>query len=354
MILDINTIAKKYNIKSKGVLHIGAHLGQEAETYHLLGMNKMIFVEANPAIYAKLLTNIQKYPKAIAINACISDKIEDVSFHVSSNEGQSSSILELGTHKTLHPEVSYIDKMKLRTSRIDEVLQGKDIDGIDFLNIDIQGMELPALKSLGSLLMNFKYAYLEVNREQVYEGCAEIGEIDEYLKNFGFTRLETQWVNGWGDAFYAKGPIEVLPGTISDPLDAPAPTDPVTEGMIVQVDANFLLPSENFEAAFATNITSAELSHRMYLPIQWNAYYSAHKWGRDMRALGHVQHVIDNLDKNKKYFTICEWKEGVIQQFGEKDVMIFGPEGTPNITHAIDLSKSAEEIKKFILEKANA
>jgi FkbM family methyltransferase len=317
-------------------------------------MDKMVFIEANPATYNTLLGNIKKYPKAVAINACISDKIEDVEFKISSNEGQSSSILELGTHKTLHPDVTYIDKMKMRTSRVDEVLQGVDTKDIDFLNIDIQGMELPALKSMGSLLMQFKYAYLEVNREQVYEGCAEIGEIDAYLKNFGFTRLETSWVNGWGDAFYVKGAIEVLPGTMSDPLDSPATSvERKTEGMIIQVDANFLLPSQNFEAAFAENITSEELNNRIYLPIQWNAYYSAHKWGRDLRALGHVQYVIDNLDPNKKYFTICEWKEGVIQQFKGKDIMIFGPAGTPNITHAIDLSMKADEIKAFILDKVN-
>jgi hypothetical protein len=43
-----------------------------------------------------------------------------------------------------------------------------------------------------------------VNSDYVYKDCPLIGEIDEYLKNFGFERVETVWENGckWGDAFY--------------------------------------------------------------------------------------------------------------------------------------------------------
>src|SRR5690349_24723633 len=105
MLIDIKGLKEKYNITSKGVLHIGAHLGQEAEMYNQLGMEKMIFIEANPSIYDQLVSNIAKYPNAKAIKACISDKDgESVVFNISSNEGQSSSILELGTNKTRSEE----------------------------------------------------------------------------------------------------------------------------------------------------------------------------------------------------------------------------------------------------------
>ena len=55
-------------------------------------------------------------------------------------------------------------------------------------------------------LQHVDYIYTEVNTEQVYQGCDEIGQIDEYLKQFGFERLATQVYEqyGWGDAFYVK------------------------------------------------------------------------------------------------------------------------------------------------------
>jgi hypothetical protein len=48
--------------------------------------------------------------------------------------------------------------------------------------------------------------YTEVNTEHVYKDCALIGDIDEYLGRFGFTRVETNmYLNcGWGDAFYIR------------------------------------------------------------------------------------------------------------------------------------------------------
>lgn len=356
MILDLKTIKEKYNVHSKGVLHIGAHLGQEAETYQELGMNKMIFIEANPSIYNQLIQNIQKFPNATAFNACISDTESDVEFNISSNEGQSSSILPLGTHKNLHPDVSYTGKIQTRTVRMESILQNINIDGVDFLNIDIQGMELPALKSMGAYLHNFNYAYLEVNREQVYEGCAEIDEVDAYLLQFNFVRKETNWVNGWGDAFYVKEGVEVLSGTFSDPLSLPSQLPAAVkkdEGMIVQLESWLLGVSDNFEAWFAENVSSSEIQGRLYIPIQWTNYYSKNEWGRDSTALAHVQNVLDALDKNQKYFTICEWNEGIINYFNGKDIKVFGT-GDINIDHKIDLSQNRQEVKAFILETIQA
>ncbi len=377
MLIDIEKLSKKYEVKSKGVLHIGAHIGQEAEMYNQLGMKKMIFIEANPSIFDQLRVNIKKYPAALAIKACISDKDgETVTFNISSNEGQSSSILELGTHKDLHPDVSYTSKLEMVTSRVDTVLSGMDLSGIDFLNIDLQGMELPALKSMGNLLSNFRYAYLEVNREQVYKGCAEIQEIDSFLATFGFERKETDWVNGWGDAFYVREPKEVLPGTFADPLtvehsmiisSAPVQSSNpsigkkmekgystyggLVESMIVPVDEHFLPVADNFERWFAENISSEELADgRLYLPVQWSAYYTNHKMGRDTLSLGQAQHLIDSLDKKYKYFTIVEWPEGVLHYFNEKDIKVFGT-GNVNIDFKIDLTKKPEEVKAFILSK---
>ena len=79
-------------------------------------------------------------------------------------------------------------------------------DKYDFLNIDLQGCERFALKGMGDILYNFKWAYLEVNAKEVYKGCALVGEIDEYLLGFGFKRVETKWCGntGWGDALYIK------------------------------------------------------------------------------------------------------------------------------------------------------
>ena len=80
-----------------------------------------------------------------------------------------------------------------------------DID-YNFLNLDIQGAELKALKGMEEYLDKVDYIYTEVNEDYVYKGCALVSELDEFLGKYGFTRVETSWAGNckWGDAFYIK------------------------------------------------------------------------------------------------------------------------------------------------------
>jgi hypothetical protein len=82
------------------------------------------------------------------------------------------------------------------------------MEKINFINLDIQGVELNALKSMEKYLENsgIEYIFTEVNTEHVYKDCGLLSEIDEYLGRFGFDRVETKmWMDcGWGDAFYIR------------------------------------------------------------------------------------------------------------------------------------------------------
>jgi FkbM family methyltransferase len=204
MLIDFRQLFPRWNIKPKGVLHVGANVGEEAPVYDELGIKRVCWVEAHPDIYFKLQQNIAKYPNQFAMNKCVGDENgKEVLFHVSSNGSQSSSILELGTHKIQHPDVHYVNDIPMVTERIDSFFNP---DGdFDFLNMDLQGAELLALKGMGDQLKEFKWAYLEVNKAQVYEGCGEIQDIDFYLGAYGFQRVETaRWIGDWSDALYVK------------------------------------------------------------------------------------------------------------------------------------------------------
>jgi hypothetical protein len=75
----------------------------------------------------------------------------------------------------------------------------------NFLNIDIQGFELEALRGARKTLKNVKWIMSEVNRAEVYENCAHVEEMDEFLGKYGFNRVETNWAGQtWGDALYVK------------------------------------------------------------------------------------------------------------------------------------------------------
>lgn len=200
MLIDFRTLFPRYNIKPKGVLHIGANVGEEAQVYLQLGIKRQVWIEANPEIFLKLKQNIAGNPEAVAYNFAAGDETKEVVLHIANNGGQSSSVLELGTHSTQHPDVHYVRDISVPMMRCDSF----EFEGCDFLNIDAQGFELPILKGLGDKLKKIKWAYLEVNRAEVYKGCAQIDTMDLFMVANGFRRVETKWVGNWGDALFIR------------------------------------------------------------------------------------------------------------------------------------------------------
>jgi FkbM family methyltransferase len=129
-------------------------------------------------------------------------------FGVASNS-QSSSLLEFDTHSESYPDIKMVEYREIRTVRLDSLLVGETIG--NFLNLDIQGAELPAIKSLGVRIQEIDFIYTEVNRKELYEKCTRVEELDIYLSDLGFLRKATRWYarEGWGDALYIRESIEL-------------------------------------------------------------------------------------------------------------------------------------------------
>lgn len=208
MLIPIRQLVHQFPLNITGILHIGAHECEELRDYNAIGVNndKTYWVEAMPdkVAFCKKL-----YGNDLHIYQAVIDDTDgsEVTFNVTNN-GQSSSILELGTHAFKHPNVHVVNKVSTTTTRLDTLIEREQIPMVDlnFINLDIQGVELRALKSMEKYLQHVKYIYTEVNIEEVYKGCNLIGEIDDYLRGFGFERV-TQSIYtdlGWGDAFYMK------------------------------------------------------------------------------------------------------------------------------------------------------
>ncbi len=197
----------KYLKKRRGVLHVGAHTGEERVWYAEQGFEKVLWFEPNPELFPILQNNLKDYENQIAFNIGIHDTIKETVLHVASNEGQSSSILDLGLHATYYPKIRYVKDVTIKLMRMDNFLflSGRDIRWFNFLNVDVQGVELNVIKSFGSLIGCLDYVYTEVNEEELYKGCALISEVDEYLAQYKFERVETcMKKKKWGDAFYIK------------------------------------------------------------------------------------------------------------------------------------------------------
>jgi glycosyltransferase involved in cell wall biosynthesis len=206
MLIPIDTVKKYLNdIQIKGVLHIGAHDCEELPFYSSMGCNEIVWIDA---IEDKVQENRNKGIQNI-FQAVISD-VDDVpvKFNITNNV-QSSSFLEFGTHATNYTWCKVIKSVELLTSRLDTFVKRHaiPIQKLNFWNLDIQGAELLALKGGSDFLQYVDLLYIEVNTEEVYKGCPHVREIDAFLYTHGFGRAETLMDNsGWGDAIYIRVP----------------------------------------------------------------------------------------------------------------------------------------------------
>ena len=201
---DVVNILNEYKISRNGIIHIGACKCEEYESYVQENINPhdIIWIEALEEI-AEISIN-KNIPNVFV--ACIDDTNTQKIFKITNNV-QCSSLLNLDKCKYYHPDIvvtetRYIDTMTL------EVFYNKhnlDETKYNFMNLDIQGTELSALKSAGDILTNIDAIYTEVNIEHIYENCALMDEIDEYLAKFNFKRVKTHMTDWkWGDALYVK------------------------------------------------------------------------------------------------------------------------------------------------------
>ena len=148
MLISLHELIKKYNIQIKGILHVGAHECEELNDYEIyITRDKILWVEGMPN---KVDFCKQKFPNVLIENAVISDKIEQVVFNISNN-GQSSSILDFGLHSIYHPDVVYVKSYNVETKLLKNIICNYNID-YNFINLDIQGVELKALKSMEEYL----------------------------------------------------------------------------------------------------------------------------------------------------------------------------------------------------------
>jgi hypothetical protein len=208
MLIEFNEISKilsSRDIMIKGALHIGAHECEELQFYNNLGLKNenIVWIDAIPS----KVDEATKRGVPNVYNAVITDKDdEDVVFNVSNN-GQSSSVLEFGTHSQEHPEVVYVDRIYQKSITIDTFLKRNNIDAslYNFWNFDIQGAELIALKGAINSIHYAQALYLEVNEKELYKNCGLISDIDTFLLQYNFKRVLTNMTHhGWGDALYVK------------------------------------------------------------------------------------------------------------------------------------------------------
>lgn len=197
-------ILKQYRIRPTGILHIGSHECEELEAYEQNGVNRQNVYWVD-AIKEKVdLMKSKGVPNVFC--AALDNTEQTVKFHITNN-GQSSSLLDFGTHQESYPHIHVVESREVTTQALRKFIKSNDLhmESCNFWNLDIQGKELDVLRSGEEYLLYAQALYCEVNTQEVYKGCGTLEELDAFLATKGFQRVKIYMTQqGWGDALYVK------------------------------------------------------------------------------------------------------------------------------------------------------
>jgi len=205
MIVGFQDYKNNYNLDVRGIVHVGAHTGQEYEEYlKNFGKIPIFWFEPIPHIFDILRKNLKDKPNTYLYNLALGkEEMDGEIFIDNGNNGQSSSILKPKKHLDQFPHITFSqdDKIPIKIQKLDNI----DTKNANMLVLDTQGYEMNVLRGAKSKLFNIDYIFTEFNTIEMYEGCPTLEDFDLFLSKFGFHRVETWYTSdNWGDTFYLK------------------------------------------------------------------------------------------------------------------------------------------------------
>lgn len=183
----------------KTLYQIGAHRFQEKKLLFEIfpNLERVVLFEPLPKHFAHLQQQQNGDPRIIVLPYAISDQNGETTFHVSSNDGASSSLLPFGEHMKLFPQVQTAESIPVQTRTLAAAMEQHQLPPPDFLFLDVQGMEHQILATLSSdLLHRLRMIYTEASMEEIYLGARTLNEVEQLLAaefNFaGYCPLKEQ------------------------------------------------------------------------------------------------------------------------------------------------------------------
>ncbi len=182
------------------IVHVGAHLGQEAELYRAFGARRVVWIEGDPDTYARLVANLaeaeRKTDRPVSqqtVCALVSDADDQRrSFHRFNNEGASSSVYPPTERQRREwPGLGLSgDPIELPTRTLESILDELQIHPAptpkSLLVIDVQGHELAVLAGIGRYAHTFQFCECEISQEAIYEGAALYPDIQAKFRRMGY------------------------------------------------------------------------------------------------------------------------------------------------------------------------
>ena len=151
--------------------------------------------EPVPENFDKLKKNCETFKNVFCFQLALAEKNSTAEFHISEYAAKpgvptaSGSLLPPQDHLKHDQEIIFPKTITVPTQTLDTWAKTNNIDRIDFMWLDMQGYELPMLKSGTNVLATVKLIYTEVEFVKAYKDQPIYADVKAWLQTQGFEVL---------------------------------------------------------------------------------------------------------------------------------------------------------------------
>jgi 2-O-methyltransferase len=168
------------------IIEAGASIGEDTiELAKLFPKGRIYAFEPLPHIFEILKKNIKGLPNVNLFESALSHSTGNSTIYLSSNDS-SSSLMEPKEHLIAHPEITFDKEIPISTISLDDFGNREGLSKIDFMWLDIQGMEFEILEASKNLFQTVDLLYTEVSLIETYKNVPLYDEFKLWLETQGF------------------------------------------------------------------------------------------------------------------------------------------------------------------------
>lgn len=187
--VDVHNFILKNLSNESTIIEAGAADGNDTVFFGKNFPNSKIYsLEPMSSLYNITFKKIQNFNNIHLFNLAFSHTNGRMYLNLAENQNQpwgSSSLLKPKLHLEIHPGITFNSKESVETIKLDSFLSMNNIESVDLLWLDLQGVE-PEVLMASSQLQKVKYIYSEVSVLENYENQILYEDFKKFMIDNGY------------------------------------------------------------------------------------------------------------------------------------------------------------------------